>query len=298
METKRDELLTICQQAMNLLRPAEPYTQADVIGMMSHLGTSIGESTFSELLKNGKGGPKMLASVSAALRQLVRDELGMEWADGSFTKIAGADFIPKKTPTKNLATGKKGHIPFDEGRLEVEKKIGFFQGAQEEVIEFGTTLNKFSTNLYSNPKEAFREHIENLLAKKVNFKCYMVDPKTPGLTPYFLDRESVHAAESDHEYKIRQSIARLHSVQEGVAANGLPGSFEVFSYTHLPYSYFLAVDPATRNGKILVSPYLYGITRAASPTFIILRKDNPGLFTTYWDSLRALMKNAKRIIPA
>ncbi len=297
MEAKRDEILAICQEAMKLLQE-QPYTQLDVIGMMSHLGTSIGESTFSGLLKNGKGGPKLLASVSSSLQQLVRNELGLEWVDGTFIKTAGEGFISTKTPTKNIGTGKKGNVKFEEERLKVEEKVAFFKDAQKEVIEFGTTLSKFSTNLYSNSKGEFRSHVEELLRRDVKFRCFLVDPAREGLFHYFGDRANTHPVEGEYASKISLATASLKTIHKNLAEAGFGGNLEVFSYSHFPYGYFMAVDPAEKHGKMIVSPYLYGITRADSPTFIIYRKENPRLFNTYWDSLRALMKNAKRIIPA
>lgn len=128
METKRDEQLAICQQAMQLLREQESYTQADVIGMMSQRGVSISPAAFSGLLKQDKTGEKQLRQVADALMELVYGEFGMEWVDGKFVKTAGADFIPKKAPTKNIGTGKKGHVKFEEERLKIE--VEFFKEAQ------------------------------------------------------------------------------------------------------------------------------------------------------------------------
>jgi hypothetical protein len=93
-------------------------------------------------------------------------------------------------------------------------------------------------------------------------------------------------------------VARLHTIHNDLEQLGYANNLEVFTYAHFPYNYFLAVDGDTKHGKMLVSHYLYGVTRAESPTLIIHRKDSPSLFNTYWNSLKSLTKNAKRIIPA
>lgn len=283
---------------MQLLKEQQPYTQVEIIGMMSQLGVKIAESTFSGLLSNGQAGEKTLMKVAKVLRELVWNECGMEWFDGKFIRTAGDDFIPVETPTSNIGTGKKGYVMFDDRRLEVEKKVAFFMDAQEEVIEFGATLSKFSNNLYSSNKGEFKIHVENLLSRNVKFKCFLLDPKTVGLFNYFSDRADIHPIENEFASKINLSIASLNSIQKDLAMAGFANSLEVFSYSHFPYNYFMAVDGAKKHGKMIVSHYLYGKTRADSPSLIIYKKETPALFNTYWDSLNALMKNAKRIIPA
>lgn len=272
-------------------------TQVDVIGKLSQKGVSISPAAFSDLLKKDKAGEKLLKHVAEALLELVKDECGMEWEDSYFVTTAGTDFTPKVTPTKNLKTGKKGYVMFDERRLEVEKKVEFFKDAQVEVIEFGTLLSKFSSNLYSGNREEFRSHVEEVLQRGVKFKCYLIDPSREGIFHYFTDRAIIQPVESEYASKFSLSVGRLKTIHKTLAEAGFASNLEVFSYAHFPYNYFLAVDGAQKNGKLLVSHYLYGITRAESPTLVIHRKDNPTLFKTYWDSLQALIKDAKMIIP-
>lgn len=295
MNLDKSSLISICQKAMQLL--AGTNTQVDVVGKLNNLACKVAPSTFSQII-NGKGaGPKTLLSVARGLQAIVSSELGMEWAGERFVKTAEANFQPKIIPAATEKTGKKGFLQFENARLPLSKKVAFFKDAQHEVIEFGVTLSRFSSNLTSGNRDEFRAHVEKLLGRGVHFRCYLLRADCRFSQAYFDDRHSVHPEEGQFHRKIAEAIDRLRVLQTEFAAEGYPGRFEVFEYEHIPYNYFMSVDGCARHGKLMVSLYLYGVRRSATPVFLIHRKDTPVLHQTYWDSFQALMKNARRIVP-
>lgn len=296
MPITREELSEICQQAMLMLKNDLTYTQVEVIKKMEYLGNHIAESTFTSILK-GNAGLKTLVSTANTLQIILAKELGMEWVNGVFTRISTTDFKPEIIQALKPNATKNGYIAYEEERLTIPQKVAFFKDAQTEVIEFGLTLSRFASNLATGNSSEFRIPIEELLARGVNFKCFLakISHET---SAYFDDRKLIHPEEANFRRKIEEATQRMANVQLRFASMGYPGRFEVYEYTHLPYGYFMAVDTKTPNCRMLVSPYLYGIKRGEAPVFKIYKKDTPRLCINYLNSLAALIKNAKRIIPA
>lgn len=280
---------------MELLRQERGHTQTKIVGMMYNIGHSIGESTFTNILKGG-GGYKTVLDTARAFQKIMAEELGMGWADGAFTFTASPGFSANEVPSSLVGKAKKGHVAYENRRIETSKKALFFKEAQVEVIEFGATLGRFASNLNSGNREELRVPVETLLNRGVNFKCYLAKDSQPTLM-YFNDRGLVHPEELHYKHKLEIAKAALASVQSEFANAGFKGKFEVFEYEHLPHCYFMVVDPGKPHGKMLVSHYLYGVRRGETPVYTILKRETPVLFHTYWDSLTALMKNAKLAAP-
>ena len=181
--------------------------------------------------------------------------------------------------------------------MAVAEKVAFFRDAKHEVIEFGVTLSRFSNNLVSGSREEFRKYVESLLQRGVNFKCYLLNPSCNEARLYFGDRKTINLEEGRYERKIEDATFRLRAIQAEFVQAGYPGSFEVFTYEHVPYNYFMVVDMKSEHCKMVISHYMYGIKRSDSPVFEFTRKSNQELYNRYSRSIEALMRNAKRIIP-
>ena len=286
-----DDLHTICKQATELLKLHGPYTQVTIVNKLGVLGINISPASFTNILKNKKVSDRRLKNVADGLRKILERELDMEWKENGFVKKETPGFQPDTVPIPLTEKGQIGFNIHQSGRVSILEKVSFILGACKEVIEFGVTLNKFTSNIYSGNKAEYRDHIEALLKKGVDFKCYLIkEGNNAGL--YFEDRAKQLKEEADYSRRIKNNIERLSCVHSELNAHGYPGRFEIFSYDHIPNNYFLVVDAGIPSGKMMVSHYLYGIRRSDCPVMEFTRKDTPILFMRYRDSSNALTKDA------
>ena len=292
-EIKRKMVL----EGFALLQKNKHYTQINVINKLKTLGVSVSPTTFNRLLKNKKVGQKNLFEVSDAIVLMVYKELGYEY-DKSFIINKEAtwemEIIPEtKEGVVEEITGFKFH---EDGRLTIEEKVAFLSTAKKEIIELGVTLNSF-TSYFLNRKDAeFKDPILQLLDKGVTIKCYLLNPNSNEALHYFNDRKMVLPEEANGVEKIKGIIPKLKSIQTELNEEQSNGSFEVYTYKHIPNNHFLSIDGGDRlNGKMMVSHYLYGERRAKCPAFEFTRKDNRSLYLRYWNSLKHVIKDASRI---
>lgn len=176
----------------------------------------------------------------------------------------------------------------EEGRLSIPEKVAFMQGAKKEVIELGIGLTSFADYFTRRNPNEFKKPVADLLSRGVRFKCYALDPNWPPAKVYLKDR-----GESDYLKKITQSIAVLRSVQREFRRDRLSGTFEIYLYRHFPYFYAFCSDASdTKNGKIMISNYLFDVVRAQCPVIQFSRLSHPELFSTYWKSTQGQMKGS------
>jgi hypothetical protein len=123
-----------------------------------------------------------------------------------------------------------------------------------------------------------------------------LDPDSNEAGIYFEDRRRVQEDEIINVEPIRDAMRKLHAIQRKIAEAGYPGKFEVFTYKHIPYNYFMIVDGATPNGGMMVSHYLYGIPRAKCPVLEFTKSDNHDLYMRYWNSYQMLAQGAKAVL--
>jgi len=57
----------------------------------------------------------------------------------------------------------------------------------------------------------------------------------------------------------------------------------------------MTVDGDSPNGKVMVSHYVYGLSRANCPVVEFSKQSNPALYDRYWDSLKKLAENARQL---
>lgn len=180
----------------------------------------------------------------------------------------------------------------EEGRLAIADKVYFVQAATTKVIEVGTGLTTFSRYFSGHRPSEFRDYVERLLAKGIVLILLVIDPEWPGLKAYLNDRD-----ERSYADDIRGSLDRLGEERERLQAQGLPGRFDILLYRSIPFSHVLCVDPEDElAGRMLYSPYSYGVTRAESPVFEFSRLSNPELFTKQWQSIEAIMRDCSRAL--
>lgn len=231
---------------------------------------------------------------ATGIQTLIQKELNMGWVNGRFVKMPNDKFQPEIIPSVKEEVSYKGYVLHVNGRLTTGQKVAFFTEAQQEVIEFGVSLNRFTHNLCFGGHDELKAPIASLLERGVNFKCYLLNPDCNEARLYFDDRKITHPDEAHYAQKIEDNLKKLAVVQAEFSQANYPGSFQVFTYRHVPYNYFMVVDGSTEHCKMMVSHYLYGLDRKLAPVLEFSKQHSAILCRRYWDSFQALMKNATK----
>ncbi|NUQ24002.1 MAG: hypothetical protein HUU34_08610 [Saprospiraceae bacterium] len=290
---------TIITKGVDLLKDRKHYNQTTIVKKMRYLGYNISEPTFSNILSGKTVKPGTLDLVSKGIQELVRHELGMKWGRNDFENINEQEWsrvdIPALDAKDPSLVVRPGFAFYENGRLSIEQKTAFFSVAQKEVIEFGVTLHTFCSYFFNRAEWEFQEKVEGLLKKGVNFKSYLLDPDCNEARLYFEDRKRFQPEEAKTIEVIRGVIRQLSRLQTSLAQKKFPGTFEIFTYKHIPYNYFMVVDGQTINGKMMISHYIYGESRANCPVIEFTKTMDSPLYKRYWASLQRLVKDAKPI---
>ncbi|MBI1227818.1 MAG: hypothetical protein GC192_21465 [Bacteroidetes bacterium] len=237
--------------------------------------------------------------MATTIQELIKAELDYGWIDSSYQHLASKGWkaieIKESIPKELSIHLNKGFIFHTEGRLEIHQKVAFISNAQKEVVEFGVTLNTFASYFNSRRDGEYKTHVEELLNRGVNFKCYLLDPESNEASVYFDDRRREQDNEIINVEPIRDAIRKLANIKKTIDAKSFIGKFEVFTYKHIPYNYFMIVDGNTPNGGMMVSHYLYGIQRAKCPVWEFNKSHNHEMYRRYWESYQKLIKGARPI---
>lgn len=196
--------------------------------------------------------------------------------------------------TSELGLKKYIYIPFrihEEGRVPLSDKVFFVREAQKEVIEMGLGLTTFSKWFSGQRPSEFRDYIQNLLLKGVNFTLLAIDPEWEETKNYF---KNIGAP--DYVDDIRRSLGYLKEEQERLLKLDLRGEFKIYLYQIIPNMHILCVDPDDEiNGRALISPYLFNIPRSECPVFEFSNMSNNLLFQKYIKTLKSQLKCKSKI---
>lgn len=279
----------VIQNGCTLLMDIMGYGQVNLLNKLMVLGYKISPASLSNILNNKGAGKDILRRVSEGIIKLVQSELGYSYNYEifKFNDITESGWQQHIVPEseEDVVTQDTVRFHFD-GRVPVQYKTAFFAGSHQEVVEVGVRLNTFSSYFTSQSDQVYKDHIIRLLERGVHFKCYLVEPYSAEASIYFADRAKIQKSEQDSVLEIKRVVGRLKALIEEFEQLHVSGKFEVFFYKHIPYSNFFIVDGATENGKMMVSNYLYGVRRAASPVWEFSRKANPPLYRKYWESVQ------------
>lgn len=180
----------------------------------------------------------------------------------------------------------------EDGKLSVSDKVNFFKTAQNtfDIIGIGnTTFLKYLTGL--KPSE-FKDHIRNLLASSVTVNIYCLDPNFKSAI-----RELELHGETKYANELRLTIKDFCKVRELFNEEGLPGTFNVFTYKRHPLYHCFSIDNNDSvNGKFLVSNYLYGVSKPSSPVIEFSKRSNKTLFDAYTKSIEELKSESMEVI--
>jgi hypothetical protein len=179
------------------------------------------------------------------------------------------------------------------GRLPLAEKVAFLEGTQSEMIEMGVGLSTFASYFHKFDKALFKEPVRRLVERGVSFKCLAIDPDAPVARTYCEDRK-----ERNYLRNTKDVFDQLLSVKNEFLQDRLRGTFELYTYPHMPYFHAMCSDMGEerprRSGRMLVSNYLSATKRADCPVMRFSARSNPKLFEAYWNSIRTLLRESHR----
>lgn len=298
---KTEAYQKIVREGYRLLGEQRAYSQTDIQKKMASLGYEASRPSLSNIISGKrKAGREALYAAGEAMLLIVQSELGysFDYERLCFDENSRPpDWKPVVVPLpENDRAGQDGILFHAEGRLSIQDKVNFLKDARHEVIEFGIRLKAFTHYFLSRNAHEFRNHIEELLARGVHLKLYLLDPGCNAARFYFEDRSIVLPDEARSGEVIKEVVELLRQVKEELSAGQHPGTIEAFQYRRLPYCHFLIVDGESRHGKMMVSPYLYGIRRADCPVVQLSRNADRSLYRRYWTSFQHLTRDALPIL--
>ncbi len=209
------------------------------------------------------------------------------------------DFDPKEFYPKKRAEQNKNDTDVrlhHGGRRSQEYKVNFMATAQREVLEVGIRLRAFRDNLRYVGRDIYRQPVERLLARGVNFKCYLLDVNASTVKAYIEDLATVQEKERSSYEVVPEVINDLTELCDTFRAKNYPGTFELYQYAHIPQNHFFVVDNDLEDhAKMMISNYIFGIPRGQCFVIEFSREDADVLYDQYKKSLEHLIGDAKRL---
>jgi hypothetical protein len=194
------------------------------------------------------------------------------------------NYLDSKFPNYKI-----GFKLYEDGRPSITEKVDILLSAKSEVVNLGISHRSFVGYFEQRPAREYKEPILDLIRKGIVFKCIFLDPDCAIAKQYAQDRGELELIN-----RIRASLDALKSLQAEFEKLGLPGRFEIYISSIFPYMSATCIDGNEVNGRMLISPYLYGIKRAEVPHFNISRTAHEVMFETYWKSIRKILANSRQ----
>jgi hypothetical protein len=179
---------------------------------------------------------------------------------------------------------------YEDGRPSISEKVDILLSAKSEVVNLGIAHRSLVGYFEQRPAREYKEYILELLRKGVVFKYIFLDPDGEIAKLYAQDRGEVELIN-----RIRTSLDAVKSLKSEFDKLGLSGRFEIYISDSFPYMSATCIDVNEVNGRMLISPYLYGIKRAEVPHFDILKTEHEVMFETYWKSIREILANSRQV---
>ena len=242
-----------------------------------------------------------LQNVAEGLMEIIESELGYIYneAKKDFEALPAQKWkkvLIREEPAELEKVPNTSYRLFVEGRRSVNDKIKLYKSAQKEIIELGIRLKSFSSHFTTESDDSFREPVLERLNANVNFKCYLLHPKGRFATDYFKDRAKVVKEELEKLEELPSIIEKLKQIRDDLNAHSNKGKMFLYYLNTYPYLHASVSDGDSLQGKMYVSPYLYGIRRANCPVLEIHKSKEKKLFERYWVSVKAMM-NQSVLIP-
>ena len=272
------------------------YSQVELVKRFEIYRMPISAPTMSNLRKQKERvGIKTWKSAAQVFQQLLKDECGLEYSEEMKDFVlsdSNASIQHKQNIIfKTLSFPRNGITFHARGRLTIQDKVKLITSAKHQVIELGIGLRTFCSYFHSRAYYEFQYHIEKTLERNVEYHCLLLDPTTQIAKVYLRDRNELGLIDD-----IKKSANKLVQLSQQFQEKDLKGQFLVSTYNHIPYNHFCVIDPEKEYGKMIISPYIFGIKRADAPVYEINRKEHEYLFDNYWKSLCLYQDNKKTIL--
>lgn len=179
---------------------------------------------------------------------------------------------------------------WESGRRTLDDLLSLLNSADSEIIAIGIALRSFTGYFFLRPADDFKNHVINLLKRRVSFKCLLLDPDWE-----FTKMLGKDLGENNLAQDIHHSIEQLNQLRDEFNSASLPGSFEIYVYSHIPQFHAVCIDPEKPEGRVSIAHYMHAIRTAEIPTIELTRLSMPVMFKKYWESLEELLKNSRHI---
>lgn len=279
---------------LTLLIEQFAYTQIDIFKKLKALDIDLSKSSISNIWTEKQSvSIQIWKKAATGIEKILLIEQGLVYVEEKEAYELKPNHKKRKIASIPSTHDSPSAIPkpnfiIHDGRLDVSQKVAFYRQAQEEVIEVGLRLRNFK-NYFSDKREtAFADPIRTLLDQGINFKCFVLDPEGFFSQRYFADRAHAQPQEKINAEKSKRILLELENHCREINREGYEGRLQLFTYDHFPYYHATVVDGDTANGQLILSSYLYGVSRANSPVMQLSRKTNKILFKKYWTSVKAL----------
>ena len=273
------------------------YSQRLISEKLAAVGQPASTALLSRLKNGGTATKKFLVSISSGLCLIIASEIGMhfDYEKETFVESNEKGWVPAligEVPTTQAMPPFVFHAG---GRRSIAEKTAFIANARREVIFLGLRMRQFANYFTARRDGEFADHIEKLLIRGVNVKCYLLDFTSNRAKLYFQDLAEVLPEEENGELEIKVVLDRLLVLKQYFDQQHYAGTFSLRTYRHLPSAHYLIVDGAAADGKMHVSHYLFGQPSAKVPVLEVWRARSAKLYDLYWASAERLMSGASTV---
>ena len=293
-ENKKYQNIKIIKLGTELLQDLLGYSRTTILKKLSYLGYRLSAASYAHILNSTRSvGLSTLHKTAIGIKNIVETELGYKYIDEGFKQVLEdkqLSFIPereKKYDDTNIVFHKYGSVSINE-------EVRFIQTAKSEIIYFGTTLSNPINYFTLRNTSEYEIPIKNLLEKGVFIKFYLLNPESNEARLFYNDinRTSSFFDNTDNNTDtIKRNITKLKIIAKKFNSD----LFKVYTYKHLPFINFIAVDGNANNGKLMISHQIYGVHFVNSPVLEINKIGEPSLYRKYWSALENLIKNATKV---
>ena len=298
---KPGKSISIINAGIKLLTKEKGYSYRSITKKLRYLGFEISPASLSNLINERRVSLFLLERTLEGLQVLVRKELGYEYNNEQekFIKMTQgtAELITIPTISKETSELIEQAMKFHEnGTVPIHEEVDFLRTAKSEIIYLGTTLSNPISYFFSRRETEYKTYVEDLLSRGVDITFYLLDPDSNEARLYFFDIKRYSFPFEDDNVSIKSNLEKLNTIKREFNNRKFKGKLKILTYKHLPSSYFLVVDGKSENGRLMTSPFLYGISSVNSPVVEVSKSKNLRLFNLYWRSLRSLIENAKEVV--
>jgi class 3 adenylate cyclase len=177
------------------------------------------------------------------------------------------------------------------GRMSIEEKVQFMSRAETEVVEIGTGLTAFAKYFTGQKPAEWRSPVRELLRRGVFVRCYAADPEYPATKAYLDD-----CGDTDYEEDSKRARRMIIRERNECIAQNLPGALEYNVYRRVPEFHCICVDGNDPvNGRILISPYLPGVSRSECPVYQVSAIADRELYAKYLAAIREIQNGGTEV---